>query len=567
MVALLAGGAPADDVATYVQQNEIAFRPAPEFLQLIQHTEASVDPGKEDLANAFASARITSQAIAETPSESQILQDLVHGAEQVLKDYPPTPTGWAAAEQDFRKALQLDPTNPALHFALASALAGQGKCSLAVPEARDALKGMPDLAVVHSLLGQALAGSGDSNAGMAELRTAVQVDPHSDFSRDALAGSLSESGDFNGAVEVLREGINARPGDPALHNSLGTVLFEHGDVAGSISEFRSALALGSQDPQLRVDLAFALERDGDKIGAISQFQNATKLSPNFFKAHYLLAEALIDGGQLQDAIAELNEVIRLRPDYAPAYSELGYVLVRQNHVDEAIQQYQAAIRLDPNFASAHANLGSAYWRKHDNEDGYKEVLIAHELAPNDPTITTQFNKLPEKWKRKATQSAQSLRPANAPIGEPPKPDFIFYVDGQTNSLVALEAETPTFGGKAGTFGMSVSSSIIGERSPVRLRAGSKWDFLIRPSATAQKLNFRLTRFESKGGSRVVSLGTKVHVTSNSKKPGFLNFSSTPYGNSSVELTIPYDLVPGEYGFFVSASTGGFAAFCFGVDGS
>jgi Flp pilus assembly protein TadD len=565
VVGLLAGGAPADDVAAWVQRNGIAFRPTPEFLQLIQRTEVSVDPGNEHLAHALASARM-SQTNVETPSESEILQDLVRGAEKVVKDYPPTSKGWAAAEQEFREALQLDPTNPALHFALASALAGQGKCSLAIPDARDALNAMPDLAVAHIVLGQALAGSGDPSAGMAELRTAVQVDPHSDFSRGTLARARLGTGDFNGAVEVLREGINAQPDDAVLHNSLGTVLFEHGDVTGAISEFRRALALGSADPQLRVDLAIALEREGDRNGAIGQLQAAIKLDPNFFRPHYLLAEVLIDEHQLQGAMTELNEVIRLRPDYAPAYSERGYVLVEQHHVDEAIQQYHEAIRLDPKFASAHANLGAAYWRKHDNEDGYKEILIAHELAPNDPTITMQFDKLPEKWKQKATQPAEILRPANAPMGEPPKPDFVYYVDEQTNSLVPLEAETPTFGGKTGAFGTTVYSSVIGERSPVSLRAGSKWDFLIRPAGPAQKLNFRLERFESKGGSRTVSLGTKVHITSNPKKSGLLSFNSTPYGNSSIELTIPYDLVPGEYGFFVSASTGGFAMFCFGVEG-
>jgi Flp pilus assembly protein TadD len=424
---------------------------------------------------------------------------------------------------------------------------------------------MPDLAVAHIVLAQSLAGNGDTSAGMSELRTAVKVDPHSDFSRSALARALLGNGDFNGAVEVLRERIKAQPSDPVPHNSLGTVLFEHGDVAGAISEFQRALALGSEDPQLHVDLAMALERQDDWNGAIDQLHDAIKLDRDLFQPHYFLAEALINRRQLQEAMTELNEVIRLRPDYAPAYSERGYVLVEQHQVDEAIKQYQEAIRLDPKFASAHANLGAAYWRKHDNEDGYKEVLIAHELAPNDPTVTMQFDKLPEKWKRQATQPAEILRPANAAMGEPPKTDFMYYVDEQTNSLIPLEAETPTLGGKTGAFGTTVYSLVIGERSPVSLRVGSKWEFLIRPSGPAQSLNFRLERLESKGGSRTVSLGSKVQITSNPRKPGLLNFNSTPYGTSSIELTIPYDLVPGEYGFFVSASSGGFAMFCFGVE--
>jgi Flp pilus assembly protein TadD len=565
VLGLIAIGAPGDELASLVQRDGIDFVASPQFLTLLKQSGAATDPKWEKLVQALASARVGAQAAPTLADEEAVLAHLSRGASFQLESAG-SEANYAEAEREFRAALGVDPANPVLHLALARSLACESQFGAAVAEARGAVNALPGLAMAHIILATALTGNGDTDGSMAELRKAVELDPDPAFARNVLARALMNNHDTAGAAGVLRQGIAAHPGNPSLHDSLGTVLFEEGNLDDAITEFHRALALGSADPELRIDLAAALRRKGDLNGSIAQTCDAIRLDPNNHQYHYMLAEALIDNRQLQEAMTELNEAIRLRPDFAPAYSERGYVLVMQHHVDEAIQQYRKAIQLDPKLASAHANLGTAYWRKHDNEEGYKEVLIAHELAPNDPGITTQFDKLPEKWKRKATQPSGIVKPSSAPMGEPPKPDFMYYADQQGNSLTPLEAEMPTLGGKAGPFRTTVYSSVIGERSPVRFKAGSKWDFLIRSEGKTQKLNFRLERFESKGGSRTVNLGKKVKITSNPEKQGLLNFNSTPYGNSSIELTIPYDLVPGEYGFFVSASSGGFAMFCFGVDG-
>jgi Flp pilus assembly protein TadD len=564
ILGLIAAGASGGEVASLVRRDGIDFVVSPEFMTMLKQPGTPIGTEWEDLVKALASAQVSAGGESPSADEESVLVHLSRGA-AFERGSTGTKPNWAQAEKEFRAALGLEPANPFLHLALAWALTGESKSGLALPEAREAINALPDLAVAHDILALALGGNGDTAASTAELRKAVGLDADPVFSRSLMARSLMNNHDAAGAADVLRQGLSTYPDNASLHDSLGTVLFEEGKVEEAISEFHKALELGSADPELRIDLAAALRRSRDVNGAIAEIRDAIRLDPKNYWYHYMLAESLIDTRQVQEAMSELNEVILLRPDYAPAYSERGYVLVRQHHVDEAIQQYREAIRLDPKFASAHSNLGSAFWRKHDNKDGYKEILIAHELAPNDPNITMQFDKLPEKWKRMATQPAGILKPASAPMGEPPKPDFVYYVDEQTKSLVPLEAEMPTVGGKAGPFRTTVYSSVIGERSVVRLTAGSKWDFLVRPEGTTQKLNFRLERFNSKGGTRTVSFGKKVEITSNPEKPGLLKFNASPHGKSSIQLSIPYSLVPGEYGFFVSASGGGFAMFCFGVD--
>lgn len=563
VLALIAVGAPGNEVASLLLRDGIAFTPSADFLALLKQSGAGSDPQWGDLVKALGSAQVTAQAAPYSADEQAIIKHLSRGAAFELGTAG-TKQDPVQAESEFRAALALDPTDPYLQLALARSLMGQSKLDQAAAEARGVVKALPDLAMARVTLAAILAAKGNADAGIAGLKKAVEMDPDPAFSRSLLARALLDNHMAAGAVDVLQQGLEKYPDNTVLHNSLGTVLFEEGNTQGAIAEFKQALALGSTDPLLRLDYAHALRRAGDFNGAMNEIRDAVRLAPDNYSYHYRLAEALIDARQYPEAMTELDRVIQLRPGFAPAYSERGYVLVMEHQVDHAIDQYREAIKLDPNFATAHSNLGAAYWRKHDNKDGYKEVLLAHELAPNDPAISAQFEKLPDKWKRKAAQPAGIPKPATAPLGAPPKPDFVYFVDAQTNSLVPLEEERPTIGAKSGPFRTSVYTTVIGQHSPVRLKAGSKWDFVIRASSPSQKLSIRLERFESKSGSRSINFGSKVRITSNPRNPGLLKFDSSPSGDSSIQISVPYDLVPGEYGLFVSAA-GGYAVFCFGVD--
>jgi Flp pilus assembly protein TadD len=564
VVSLLAGGTPAVEVERLVQRHGINFQPTEGFLNLMARAESEMDSGKERLAQSLLTAHVVNLVPEETPHESEALEHLAHGAEVAWSTFPPNPERSREIDGEFRQALQTNPENPFLHFALGNALIYEGKFDLAASELRETLRVMPDLTAVHTTLGRALAGKGDQASALAELREAVRIDPTSPTARSVLASVLLANRDPAGATEELREGLRLRPDDPALHNTLGTVLYESGNTDAAIAEFRQAIELGSKDPQVHTDLASALRKKGDLDGAIAELREAACLAPKSFWFHYSLGLALVDRKDLAGAKTEYREAIRLRPDFALSHSELGYVLKKEHDLDGAIAEYREAIRLDPKLAVAHANLGAALFANGQHDASYEEVLVAHELAPNDPTISVEFSRLPEAYKQRATQPPGELRPPAAALGEPETADFLFYMGAQ--ELVALEAETPTIGGKRGAFGgISAYMTVIGERSPVRLKPGSKWEFVIRPASAAAQLDFRLEKFEAKGGSRTLISKKKLEPSSSSDKPGLLMFDSSSFGKSSIKLTVPYDLAPGEYGFFVTAKGDGWKMFCFGVD--
>lgn len=568
LLALLSGGTPAGDVARYVQQDGINFRPTEDFFKLIKRAMVENDPGKEQLTTILSAARLINPVATESTQETEILEHLARGAELASRVIPPNPEEYRVTEREFRQALEIDPMNPFLHLALGNALGYEERFDQAIAEFRETLRGLPDLSIAHLNLGRVLAGKGDVPSGLGELREAVRIDPTSPTARSVLARALLGNHDAAGAINILREGLRLQPDEPALHNTLGTVLIESGDVNSGIAEYWQAIRLGSKDPGVHADLAYALRRKGDLDGAIAELREAVRLDPNSFRRHHSLGAALVDKGDLPGANLEFREAIRLRPDYALSHSELGYVLKKQHDLDGAINQYHEAIRLDPKLPIAHVNLGAALYAKGQHDAAYEEVLIAHQLSPNDPTISEQFGKLPQRVKERAAQPANEPKPPRAPLGEPETANFLYYMDLQSSSLVPLEAETPTLGAKGnalGFGGMKGYITVIGERSPVRLKRNSKWEFVIRPADASLQLNFQFERFEAKGGSRTLTWRKELVPSSSTDRPGILIHNPSIFGKSSIKLSVGYDLKPGEYGFFVSAKGGGWRMFCFGVD--
>ena len=110
VLALLAGGVPSPRVAMLVNERGISFEPNEDYLATLKNVGAddvllrAVRAAKRTKADAL-SAEVAAK-------HAQALNHLARGAELAQKKL------YAEAEQEYRAALQLEPENPDLHFAL-----------------------------------------------------------------------------------------------------------------------------------------------------------------------------------------------------------------------------------------------------------------------------------------------------------------------------------------------------------------------------------------------------------------------------------------------------------------
>lgn len=544
IIGLLAIGEPASEVANLARERGIAFQSTQDFLKLVRETASKNDATEQELEDTLLR---THQANAKTKASGQtqaILEHLVKGV-QMAQERAGSAEGaqnLGKAEQQFRLAQQLDPSDPILHLTL----------------------------------GWALAEKGDRAGAQAEFEQALRLDPNSAFAHYAIGRTLAASRNMTDALREVRIATKLDPTNSNFHDSLGVLLFETGDDHAAIHELRRAIQLKPNDPMIHHDLAEVLRRKGDLKHAIVEYREAVRLKPGYYFFHYQLAEALLNRHDYKDAIGEFREVEHLKPNFAAAYSELGYCLRKQNHLNQAIAEYKEAIRLKPDFAIAHFNLGTALYKAGQRDAAYRQFQIAHDLDPANSEISAGYRRIPSRYKQfPVANSATQVHPSqptqghatSTPSGSPTIDDLIYAVNSHNGALIGLEAVVPVMGGSVSNFTGRVKAYIRtpGEKSPVRLAAGANLEFLMHPADLAAQLHFRLIRFGKKGGDRILAFSTKYKPsTSSSNKPGFLTFEIHKQADGSYKLAVPYTLQPGEYAFSV-AWPHRLKLFCFGVD--
>ncbi len=354
ILALLAGGVPSQRLVNLVEQRGIGFEPTDDYLKILQGAGA-----KEVLLKALRSARprpmpTVAQDIA--ARQNQIVRHLDRGIELLKKEH------YREAKDEFHAALELDPDNGVLHFAMGGTLFAQKEWERAIAELREAIRLQPevnDYATPHNILGLALSFKGDAQGAIGEFQTAIRL----------------------------------HPDDANAHNFLGLALANNGDFGGAITEYRAAIHLEPDDANPHNNLGLALANKGDLDGAIAEYEAAIRLQPNLASAHNALGAALQRKGKPDEAMAEYLTAIRLQPDLAIAHYNAANILSSKGDWDGALAEYRISVRLQPDMALAHQGLGAALSHMGDFQGALTELRKAYTLDPKNDRIRNDYETL------------------------------------------------------------------------------------------------------------------------------------------------------------------------------
>ncbi len=158
--------------------------------------------------------------------------------------------------------------------------------------------------------------------------------------------------------------------------------------------------------------------------------------------------------------------------------------------------------------------------------------------------------------------------------EPGTPSVLYYLDSSPQTI-PLESETAHMKHKYRAWSFKGGTTVYqveGEKSPIRLKANSKLEFVIRLEGRVDPLEFvQFYHFDQIDGSRVapiVDFDALGRISKNRLAPSIVEFNAAKYGASSFKIIPIQALAPGEYCLVVrdpnkweKKSPG----FCFGVD--
>ena len=286
------------------------------------------------------------------------------------------------AEEQARKALELEPDNLWALDALGMALADQGKTSAANDVFEQALVLVPDALVIHDHYGAHLMRSGDDQGAKKHLEAALRIAPdlapvHANYGR-----LLEKMGKIDEAIASLRHSLALGPQSATTYESLGHLLARKGQHLSASEHFSKALEL---DPTL------AGASRGLLTSGVEFMSAGLSTNPEDAEMRHRVALSLMSLGRYPEAASHLTELLKRDAKSIPALDALAWIYSTDldpetRNVERAIELAEKACHLtNRQEAGLLDTLAIAYSNADRFEDAQKTVKEAMDLldGPRD----------------------------------------------------------------------------------------------------------------------------------------------------------------------------------------
>ncbi len=256
------------------------------------------------------------------------------------------------AIQEYRLAIEADPTSEYLSAALAEIYARTGRIRDAVAEAQEIEKKDPQNLEAHRLLGHIyLRSLGDMQGGngsdnvlklaIAQYEQIVKLDPTSAEDHVMLGRLYHADSQLKKAEEEEKTAIKLAPDSEEAVTTLAMLYNEQGDVTKA-AETLSSVPESGRSAKLYAVLGETYDQKKDYKKAIDAYQHAIALDRDNLDAMRGLAESLVKDGQTDKALEQYKIIADANPEDARTYLSMGQIYRRQGKLDLALQNLKKA---------------------------------------------------------------------------------------------------------------------------------------------------------------------------------------------------------------------------------
>jgi tetratricopeptide (TPR) repeat protein len=240
------------------------------------------------------------------------------------------------AIEEYRAAIDADPTSAYLTSGLAELYAKTGRIRDAVVEAQDIIKRNPNNLEARRLLGRIY------------LRSLG----------DMQSGSGSESV-LKLAIEQYEQIVRLQPDSMDDHLLLGRLYRLNNDLQKAESEFKTAVKLQPDSEEAITTLAYLYNELGDTARAaqvLSSVPNAARSA----KLYSALGYTYEQQKQYKDAVEAYRHAIEMDRDNLDAIRGLAQNLLNDGQSDAALEQYKVIADANPEDAQTYVRIAEIY---------------------------------------------------------------------------------------------------------------------------------------------------------------------------------------------------------------
>jgi len=225
------------------------------------------------------------------------------------------------------------------HNLYGSALAGQNKTKAAIDEFKKALQIDPSVAELHLNVAILYTNLNRTDDAIISYKKAVNLKPSLTDAHYNLGTALQSQGKWQQAATSYQNAIKNEPGFFEALVNLGVVQQEQGLLVDAIETYQRALSI-DKDAKVYFNMGTALKNLGRLGDAIEAYNQALGLNPSYAEVHSNIGEVLRDQGRYDESVAAYKEALKLAPDLPMANYSLAVYLYDSGDLDGALAHFQ-----------------------------------------------------------------------------------------------------------------------------------------------------------------------------------------------------------------------------------
>lgn len=351
---------------------------APGFSQASQPTNskpASTAPAKStqapETSDQGTNPAATNAATRKEPdrSASYYHYSLAHMYEELAATYGRAEYASKAVEE-YKKAIEADPTSEFLNASLAELYAKTGRIRDAVLEAQDIIKRDPKNVEARRLLGRIyLRSLGDMQSGkqsqnilklaIEQYESIVQLQPDS-VEDHLVLGRLYRLGeDRINAEKQFQIATKLQPSSEEAVTTLAILYTDEGDYARALKVLE-AIPDKERTSKIYSALGFTYEQKKDYKKAIEAYSKAVEQDGDNLDALRGLAQNLLNDGQTAAALEKYKMIVDADPQDAQTYMRIAEIYRKDGKFNEALDMLKKAQAVVPDSLELPYNLAVVY---------------------------------------------------------------------------------------------------------------------------------------------------------------------------------------------------------------
>ena len=218
------------------------------------------------------------------------------------------------AMREFRKALELDPSNQRALINLGIVLSRTGRQAEAVERLNEAIALDPGSALAHHNLGHIYYRAGKLKEAISEYQEALAVEPYNAEVRSNLANAYLMRGMTDEAILEYEKALAVKPNLVGAYANLSQAYLRKGRLDDAVVACKRALALDPGSAKTHNSLGNIHMMQGNFHGAISEYEQAVTLDPDYGRAHGNLCNAYCRVGDYSLAAVHCDRALKLGVD-------------------------------------------------------------------------------------------------------------------------------------------------------------------------------------------------------------------------------------------------------------